>query len=194
MDNQDKKMSVLEFVKGFEALDASDNKAKYIEKKAKIKQYIPYNLKQALASNIVQASSWNTDHTRIEIKSWYRHILFIRAIIENYTELEITSADFLEEYDALVSSRILECILALIPENEINDFKEMLDSALDDFMTNEYETRAFISGQVNRVATLLQEFASPLISQLSEKINSFDEKDIAKITKKLDGIINRVKK
>ncbi len=57
----------------------------------------------------------------IKLDSVVQYLLFNRIIIEYYTNLEIETKGFYEEYDMLCQNGIMEQIASLIPKEEINE-------------------------------------------------------------------------
>ena len=83
--------------------------------------------------------------------------------------------------------------MSFIPENEFNEFKTILDMTQSDFMTNNYETKAFISNQIERIKNVLNVIVKPIADALSKKIDKLSENDIEEFGNRLEKIIKRVK-
>lgn len=129
--------TVSEFVKGYKALTTDNIKEKYLKDKLEIASYLPYNLKIVLANNIVKISSYD-ENKNYSPDSAARHLLYIRTIMDNYTNLRAAPAvgesgnTYLAEYDELVSSGLLEVILKQIPERERAEFEMVLTMKIED--------------------------------------------------------------
>ena len=116
-------------------------KGDYLKENLKITTYLPFIKKDALAQNIVNATTYKfEDYTKedgttgrrrtnqIQVNSTAQMLLFYRVIIENYTDLEVETEGFYEEYDALNESGVLFELTAdfeghpsLIPASEISE-------------------------------------------------------------------------
>ena len=160
-------------------------KEEYLKTVIKIKPYVNYGVKIFLSDTIIKTSCLKDG--RVYIDSCKKYLLYIYALIDTYTNIEINQKDWLFQYDELDSLGLIEPILALISEKERATFKTILDMKLDDLMTNKYGTHAFIEEQVDRVATIAPELSkafAPLIDKLSEKIETLDENKIEKMLNK----------
>ena len=143
-------------------------KEDYLKENLKITTYLPFIKKDALAQNIVNATTYKfEDYTKedgttgrrrtnqIQVNSTAQTLLFYRVIIENYTDLEVETEGFYEEYDALNESGVLFELTAyfeghpsLIPAKEISELRGMIDLKQRDIMTNQYEIHSYISNQI----------------------------------------------
>ena len=188
-------------------------KGDYLKENIKITPYLPFIKKDALAQNIVNATTYKfEDYTKedgttgrrrtnqIQINSTAQMLLFYRVIIENYTDLEVETEGFYEEYDALNESGVLFELTAdfeghpsLIPAKEISELREMIEMKQRDEMTNQYETHSFISNQVERFGTLIGVTLKPVLEKISEQIENMSDEDVEKFTNKVEKLLKRVK-
>ena len=83
--------------------------------KLEIKQYLPYNLKVGFAQNIVNCSSFDKNKN-FKLSSTLRYLFYIRTVITEYTNLTENkkNSSFLDEYDVLASTGLLEAIISKI--------------------------------------------------------------------------------
>ena len=188
-------------------------KGDYLKENIKITPYISFIKKDALAQNIVNATTYKfEDYTKedgttgrrktnqIQVNSTAQMLLFYRVIIENYTDLEVETEGFYEEYDALNESGVLFELTAdfeghpsLIPAREISELRGMVDLKQRDEMTNQYETHSFISNQVERFGTLIGVTLKPVLEKISEQIENMSDEDVEKFTNKVEKLLKRVK-
>ena len=188
-------------------------KSDYLKENLKITTYIPFIKKDALAQNIVNATTYkfedytNEDGTtgrrrtnQIQVNSTAQMLLFYRVIIENYTDLEVETEGFYEEYDALNESGVLFELTAdfeghpsLIPASEISELRGMIDLKQRDTMTNQYEIHSYISNQIERVSTILGVTLKPVLEKISEQIENMSEEDVEKFANKFEKLLKRVK-
>ena len=188
-------------------------KGDYLKENLKITTYIPFIKKDALAQNIINATTYKfEDYTKedgtigrrrtnqIQVNSTAQMLLFYRVIIENYTDLEVETEGFYEEYDALNESGVLFELTAdfkghpsLIPAREISELRGMIDLKQRDEMTNQYETHSFISNQVERFGTLIGVTLKPVLEKFSEQIENMSDEDVEKFTNKVEKLLKRVK-
>lgn len=188
-------------------------KGDYLKENLKITTYLPFIKKDALAQNIVNATTYRFENytkedgttgrrktNQIQINSTAQMLLFYRVIIENYTNLEVETEGFYEEYDALNESGVLFELTAdfeghpsLIPAREISELKGMTDLKQRDIMTNQYEIHSYISNQIERIAEIGSIVLKPVLDKLATELENMDEKDIEKFTNKFEKLLKRVK-
>lgn len=204
---------IKEFCENYKNRATDKLKEDYLKENLKITTYLPFIKKDALAQNIVNATTYkfedyaNEDGTtgrrrtnQIQVNSTAQMLLFYRVIIENYTDLEVETEGFYEEYDALNESGVLFELTAdfeghpsLIPASEISELRGMIDLKQRDEMTNQYETHSFISNQVERFGTLIGVTLKPVLEKISEQIENMSEEDVEKFTNKFEKLLKRVK-
>ena len=188
-------------------------KGDYLKENLKITTYLPFIKKDALAQNIVNATTYKfEDYTKedgttgrrrtnqIQVNSTAQMLLFYRVIIENYTDLEVETEGFYEEYDALNESGVLFELTAdfeghpsLIPAKEISELRGMIDLKQRDIMTNQYEIHSYISNQIERITEIGSIVLKPVLDKLATELENMDEKDIEKLSKALERGLKRIK-
>ena len=188
-------------------------KGDYLKENIKITPYISFIKKDALAQNIVNATTYKfEDYTKedgtigrrrtnqIQVNSTAQMLLFYRVIIENYTDLEVETEGFYEEYDALNESGVLFELTAdfeghpsLIPAKEISELRGMIELKQRDIMTNQYEIHSYISNQIERITEVGSIVLKPVLDKLATELENMDEKDIEKLSNKVEKLLKRVK-
>ena len=188
-------------------------KGDYLKENLKITTYLPFIKKDALAQNIVNATTYKfEDYTKedgttgrrrtnqIQVNSTAQMLLFYRVIIENYTDLEVETEGFYEEYDALNESGVLFELTAdfeghpsLIPAREVSELRGIIDLKQRDIMTNQYEIHSYISNQIERITEAGSVILKPVLDKLTTELENMDEKDIEKFTNKVEKLLKRVK-
>lgn len=188
-------------------------KDQYLRDNLKITAYVPFVRKDVLAQKLVDISTYKYEDyakedgtigrrktSNIHVNSTVQYLLFCRLIIENYTNLEVETEGFFEEYDALKQSGLLDKLMVgsenespLIPMGEIAEFRTIVDMKQKDEMTNYATPQSYISSQVNRFEELIGVILKPVLEKLSDQLENLDEKDIEKISKALECGLKRVK-
>ena len=188
-------------------------KGDYLKENIKITPYISFIKKDALAQNIVNATTYKfEDYTKedgttgrrrtnqIQVNSTAQMLLFYRVIIENYTDLEVETEGFYEEYDALNESGVLFELTAdfeghpsLIPANEISELRGMVDLKQRDIMTNQYEIHSYISNQIERITEVGSVVLKPVLDKLATELENMDDSKIEKLSKALERGLKRIK-
>ena len=192
---------------------ADQLKEQYLKENLKITSYVPFLRKDAIAQVIVDRSTYkyenytkedgtigNRKTDKIQINSITQYILFCRVLIENYTNLEIETKEFVEEYDALKECGLLDKLMVgnenvppMIPVSEISELRSLISMKQSDAMTNYATPQAYISNQVERVSTILGVTLKPVLDKITTSIENMDEKDIEKLSKALERGLKRVK-
>ena len=188
-------------------------KGDYLKENIKITPYISFIKKDALAQNIVNATTYKfEDYTKedgtigrrrtnqIQVNSTAQMLLFYRVIIENYTDLEVETEGFYEEYDALNESGVLFELTAdfdghpsLIPAKEISELRGMIDLKQRDIMTNQYEIHSYISNQIERITEVGSVLLKPILDKLATELENMADSIIEKLSKALERGLKRIK-
>ncbi len=199
------KMTVKEFVEGYNKC-VDSLKKRYIKEKLNVISYLPISIKDAIAIVITDRTMFEqekyTDENgetnfrktdNIHINSFVQYMLFVREVIEKYTNL-IWSNDgnYTADYDLLKSSGLLDKLMvgeiiggkeipSLIPASEISEIKTLIDMHKSDIMQNVYEPHSYISRQIERFGTLANITIEPLMKLIEQKIEGIPKEDINKV-------------
>lgn len=208
-----KKITVKKFVEEFDKLHVS-LKGDYLEKNLKIVEYIPIETKHKMAERIADYTTFryrevvdengNTTLERtneVNRDSFVQYMLFCRTLISNYTNLEIESENFYEDYDLLKNSGLLDLLVAnsgengsLIPSTEITEFKTILKMKQEDLIFNNTTAHNYISNQIGRIENLVSTVVSPSVKSLTTYLNGLDEKDSKRLASRIDKILAKLDK
>ena len=204
---------IKEFCENYKNRATDKLKEDYLKENLKITTYLPFIKKDALTQNIVNATTYKfEDYTKedgttgrrrtnqIQVNSTAQMLLFYRVIIENYTDLEVETEGFYEEYDALNESGVLFELTAdfeghpsLIPAKEISELRGMVDLKQRDIMTNQYEIHSYISNQIERITEVGSVVLKPVLDKLATELENMDDSKIEKLSKALERGLKRVK-
>lgn len=199
------KITVKEFVEGYnKCVDSLKNR--YIQEKLSIISYLPVNIKDAIAIVITDRTMFEQEKytnengeikfrktDNIHINSFVQYMLFVREVIEKYTNL-ICSDDtnFMTDYDLLKSSGLLDKLIIgeivdrkeippLISISEISEIRTLIDMHKSDIMQNMYEPHAYVSRQVERFETLINTLVEPFMEAVQKKIADNPQEDVQKV-------------
>ena len=204
---------IKEFCENYKNRATDKLKGDYLKENMKITTYLPFIKKDALAQNIVNATTYKFENytkedgtiglrrtNQIQINSTAQMLLFYRVIIENYTDLEVETEGFYEEYDALNESGVLFELTAdfeghpsLIPAKEISELRGMIDLKQRDTMTNQYEIHSYISNQIERITEVGSVVLKPVLDKLATELENMDDSKIEKLSKALERGLKRIK-
>ena len=197
-------MKLLEFVEKYNNT-ANNTLKEQLLSKIKITPYVSIIKKDAYAQLIVNRTMFEQESyddngvtkyrktDKIRINSVAQYIQFCRAVIELYTDLEIEDGSFINEYDALKLSGLLDILMVgsdkadpLIPMSELSEFKTILTMKQSDTQFNETTTQAFINKQIGRISDLANATITPLVEVVSKKLDEMPKED-------LDNVVEFVK-
>lgn len=206
-------MKIREFVEKYNNMATENLKDRFVKDNIKITSYIPFLKKDALANILIDATMYQyktyTDEDGvverqktdiIHINSVVQYIFFCRAVIENYTDLEIETKEFCEEYDLLKSSGLLDKLMVgteqtapIIPADEISELRQIISLKQADIVTNFSNPQTYIQNQVTRFAEIAGVTLKPAIDKLVGAIQDMDDKDIEKIGNKIEKVLKKIK-
>ena len=186
-------MTIKEFVEKYNAIATDRLKEDYLNNNLHIKTYLPFLTKVTLADKLAKVTTLDKDTGNVNVKSDVNYLLFCRMIVDQYTDLQVETEGFYEEYDLLNESGLLDKIMQTIPEKEIAEFKMICDMKKSDLLQNKYENHAFIADQVDRFGTLIGVTLKPVLEKISEQIENMSEEDVEKFTNKFEKLLKRVK-
>ena len=186
-------MTIKEFAEKYNAMATDRLKEDYLNDNLHIKTYLPFLTKATLADKLAKVTTLDKDTGNVNVKSDVNYLLFCRMIVEQYTDLQVETEGFYEEYDLLNESGLLDKIMQMIPEKEISEFKMICDMKKTDLIQNKYESHAFISDQIERFGTLIGITLNPVLEKISEQIENMSEEDVEKFANKFEKLLKRVK-
>ena len=118
--------------------------------------------------------------------------MFLRIIIENYTDLKSETDTFFEEYDALVQSGLLNKLVLgnpetgespLIPLSEINEFKMLVKMKQDYAIFNYGSTKYLFETATEKISKSFDAFLKPGLEEISYKLERMNKNKAKKIFK-----------
>ena len=186
-------MKIFDFIEKYNAIATDRLKEDFLNDNLHIKTYLPFLTKVTLADKLAKVTTLDKDTGNVNVKSDVNYLLFCRMIVEQYTDLQIETEGFYEEYDLLNESGLLDKIMQMIPEKEITEFKMICDMKKDDIVFNQSTPKAFINQQIERVSTILGVTLKPVLDKLATELENMDEKDIEKFTNKVEKLLKRAK-
>lgn len=184
-------MYIKEFVEKYNANATDRLKEDYLNDNLHIKTYLPFLTKVTLADKLAKITTLDKDTGNVNVKSDVNYLLFCRMIIEQYTDLQVETEGFYEEYDLLNESGLLDKIMQMIPEKEIAEFKMICDMKKDDIIFNQSTPKAFVNQQIERITTIASVTLKPILEKLVDEFENLDDKKIEKFEKYLSKLLNK---
>lgn len=186
-------MYIKEFTEKYNAIATDRLKEDYLNNNLHIKTYLPFLTKLTLADKLAKATTLDKDTCNVKVKSDVNYLLFCRMIIEQYTDLQVETEGFYEEYDLLNESCLLDKIMQMIPEKEIAEFKMICDMKKDDIIFNQSTPKAFINQQIERITNIASVTLKPVLDKLATELENMDDEKITKLSKALEKGLKRIK-
>lgn len=187
-------MTIKEFCEQYNKFNNKPAKDKFIQDNLEIRSYIPFLTKDAIATSLVEQSTYVYDkHTdkngkvtrtktdKISVNSTAQYLLFCRIVIENYTNLTVKTETFCEEYDLLKQSGLLNIFIGdkgILPMDDIAELRSIIDMHQKDVLFNETTTQAFVEKQMNKLINLFELFAEPVMNSMERKIEGIPKEDV----------------
>lgn len=170
MDNT--RVNIDEFIKKYDSYTATSAKEAYFKQMIKPTGYVPFVMQCFYADGIIKASCYDKDGN-IHFDSAKKYIQYVFTLLRYYTNFDVQSDNFVEQYDVLASRDLIEKIINIIPDINKKTLDTVLQMKTDDIMTNEYEPHAFITKKI----TDLQPSISDGLNSLLDNINKVLTKD-----------------
>lgn len=186
-------MKIKEFTEKYGAIATDRLKEDYLNGNLHIKTYLPFLTKVTLADKLAKITTLDKDTGNVNVKSDVNYLLFCRMIVEQYTDLQVETEGFYEEYDLLNESGLLDKIMQTIPEKEIAEFKMICDMKKDDIIFNQSTPKAFINQQIERITNIASITLKPVLDKLATELENMDEEKIEKLSNKVEKLLKRVK-
>lgn len=189
--NTKDKNSVKTWCLTYDKQESESYKDKWFNEHLKIvRQYMPLDKKLFYVNRLVQLTTHplkngEVDLNTLKVNTPTRYVLYNLTLVDLYTHLDVDFSNTSQEYDYLKQYGVLEKILQKIPQSEIIEFKNLLKMSLDDAMTNEYESHAYLSKLVNNVTVTLGTLLSKDMSGLTEALKSMSGEDLSELKKSL---------
>ena len=202
-------MYIKEFVEKYNAIATDRLKEDYLNNNLHIKTYLPFLRKDAIATVLVDRSTYKFEsYTKedgtigskktdeIKVNSVAQYLLFCRVVIENYTNLEVETDSFCEEYDALKQCGLLDKLMVgsenvppMIPADEIGELRMLTDMKQKDEIFNRTEIHNYITEQIDRFSNLANIISKPVMDIITERLeNEADEESSNNIDDYLEVI------
>ena len=168
-----KKITVNDFIKGYENKTTQAEMEQYMASKLAIKDYVSFNEKVGMANMITQLSCLDKDGN-IHMNSPKRYQMYIISLFQLYTNIVFDDDHIIEQYDELDKYGIVKYLLAKIPKDELAKYRMYIQSTYDDIMANQYEIHSFINKKLSEYMPKLFTTIKPFTDGLKDAISQID--------------------
>jgi hypothetical protein len=200
-------MKILEFVNGYKEITTDKTKENYFKKNVNIKTYLPILNKITIAERIADVVCFEHEKyitesgkeksrstMNVQVNTPVQYLLTCRAIVENYTDLEIEDTSFYKEFDLLQENGIMDKILCTIPNDELKNFEAIVNMKREDILYNHGTVKGFISDKVERIAMISSTVLKPAMEKIATELQNMDDDKIMKLSDRFSKVMEKVMK
>ena len=200
-------MKILEFVNGYKEITTDKAKENYFKKNVNIKTYLPILNKITIAERIADVVCFEYEKyitesgeeksrstMNVQVNTPVQYLLTCRAIVENYTDLEIEDTSFYKEFDMLQENGIMDKILCTIPNDELKNFEAIVNMKREDILYNHGTVKGFISDKVERIAMISSTVLKPAMDKIATELQNMDDDKIMKLSDRFSKVMEKVMK
>ena len=142
----------MEYTKFVQQYKVSKDKEAFVKKHI-TKTYVPYVEKISKASGIALSCT----HAVLGQPELYKkdtpsqYFGTIMRLIEMYTDITFADSDVVKVFDTMAEQGIIDIILSSIPENEVTQFRSIVDMCVSDIYENERDISALIDTKLTSI-------------------------------------------
>ena len=130
----------------------------------------------------------------VQVNTPVQYLLTCRAIVENYTDLEIEDTSFYKEFDLLQENGIMDKILCTIPNDELKNFEAIVNMKREDILYNHGTVKGLISDKVERIAMISSTVLKPAMEKIATELQNMDDDKIMKLSDRFSKVMEKVMK
>ena len=174
---ENKTLDILTFVKEYNDVKKKIVCEEFLNKNLVINDYVPFLKKVEMANKIARNSLLDKKNNTIYRQLSVQYILFIRSIITLYTNLVGSTEIWIDEYDALDSSGLLDVVISKIPEKEFSEFKTIVDQVENDYIYN-YSRESTMSRFLNNLFETIKPNITSLFKIIDKRVKESSDEDL----------------
>ena len=143
----------MEYTKFVQQYKVAKDKEAFVKKHI-TKTYVPYVEKISKASGIALSCT----HAVLGQPELYKkdtpsqYFGTIMRLIEMYTDITFADSDVVKVFDTMAEQGIIDIILSSIPENEVTQFRSIVDMCVSDIYENERDISALIDTKLTSIS------------------------------------------
>lgn len=174
------KIGIDELIKGYDRLQSSQAKDRYLKEKVKYTEYTNFEVACFYADKIV-ANSMFDKNGDIKVDSCQKYLQYIFALLSFYTNVDVHANQWILEFNKLRRYGLLEEIIKGIPEAEVSTLDAVLEMKSNDAMTNYYNIQNWATKKLGEFYPFIAKGINEILEALSKNIAEFDENKIRQI-------------
>lgn len=168
-----KNYTVAELVEKYEKLKNDSAKEAFLNQTIKFVNYINFETVEVLCEGILKASCYDSNGD-IKINSCKKYLMYVYCIFDQYTNIQVSSKQWMNEFNMLYKNGLVDAICQLMPDNLITTLDSVLKMKSDDMMTNYYEPHAFIRGQMAKYIPFIHKIIDNFLNNIEESTKKID--------------------
>jgi len=177
------KIGVDDLIKGYDRLQSSQAKDRYLKEKVKYTEYTNFEVVCFYVDKII-ANSMFDKKGDIKVDSCQKYLQYIFTLLSFYTNVDIHANQWILEFNKLRRYGLLEKIIEGIPEAEVNTLDAVLEMKANDAMTNYYNIQNWATKKLGEFYPFIAKGINEILEGLGKCIENLDEEKIHKI---IDG-------
>lgn len=174
------KISVDDLIKGYDRLQSSQAKERYLKEKVKYIEYTNFEVVCFYVDKII-ANSMFDKKGDIKVDSCQKYLQYIFTLLAFYTNIDIHAEQWILEFNKLRRYGLLEEIIKGIPETEVNTLDAVLEMKSNDAMTNYYNIQNWATKKLGEFYPFIAKGINEILEALSKNIAEFNEDKIHQI-------------
>lgn len=178
------KINVDDLIKGYNRLQSSQAKERYLKEKVKYIEYTNFEVVCFYVDKII-ANSMFDKKGDIKVDSCQKYLQYIFTLLSFYTNIDIHAEQWILEFNKLRRYRLLEEIIKGIPETEVNTLDAVLEMKSNDAMTNYYNIQNWATKKLGDFYPFIAKGVNEVLESLSKNIENLDENKIRQILESL---------
>lgn len=171
------KISIDDLIKGYNRLQSSQAKERYLKEKVKYTEYTNFEVVCFYVDRII-ANSMFDKNGDIKVDSCQKYLQYMFALLSFYTNVDVHAEQWILEFNKLRRYGLLEKIVKGIPEAEINTLDAVLEMKSNDAMTNYYNIQNWATKKLGEFYPFIAKGINEVLEALSKYITEFDEDKI----------------
>lgn len=174
------KISIDDLIKGYDRLQSSQAKERYLKEKVKYTEYTNFEVACFYADRII-ANSMFDKKGDVKVDSCQKYLQYIFTLLSFYTNIDTHAEQWMLEFNKLRRYGLLEEIIKGIPEAEVNTLDAVLEMKSNDAMTNYYNIQNWATKKLGEFYPFIAKGINEILEGLGKSIENLDEEKIHKI-------------
>lgn len=168
----DKTISVVDFLKKYNSIASAKLRDNYFNETIKSVDFVNFEELEYIAEKIIE-KSYGVEDGILKLDSCKKYLLYIFAIIDTFTNLEIHAESWIGEYNVLDQCDLIEKIISIVPKKVMANFDTILKMKSDDAVYNYNSLPNYFNGLIKKITPIIQE---GILNALDNEIENIKNK------------------